>query len=140
MNLLIPILEKCVLNKGGIMFVDNTFISHSGLELKWKIECDHLTDEDLETLAKLIADKFKFRCVVSIPSGGDRFSLKLIKYTTLNLSDPILIVDDVLTTGKSMNKYKSFYRNENVIGVVIFARRKCPRWVFPIFTLNKDIE
>jgi len=120
------------------MFIRDKFVSHSGLNLDWKIECDHLTDEDLEVLAELVGKRIKFRIVVGIPSGGIRFADKLIPYSTNRLDDPILVVDDVLTTGKSMNEYKEkYYSDYDTIGVVIFCRgENCPHWICPIFTYH----
>jgi orotate phosphoribosyltransferase len=46
-----------------------------------------------------------------------------------------LIVDDVLTTGKSMEEMRKKHSNVLTIGVVLFARGKCPKWVEPIFNM-----
>ena len=51
-----------------------------------------------------------------------------------------LIVDDVLTTGKSMNEiYEHLHtkHDKKTKGVVVFARSGCPDWITPIFQLNK---
>lgn len=117
------------------LFEGKEFISHAGNLLSWKIEADVLTDKDLETLAKIVSDKIKFFLVYGVPTGGSRFAAALNIYATLNDKDPVLIVDDVLTTGQSiidlMNKFA-----DDTIGVVIFARGKCPNRVLPIFQLN----
>lgn len=113
------------------MFRKHVFKSHSGLELNWKIECDDLTQEDIDTLAFIISNKFKFGSVYGIPNGGIRMAKALDKYS-LSGSFSRLLVDDVLTTGGSMEKeYK-----EGDIGVVIFSRGKCPSWITPIFQLS----
>ena len=56
---------------------------------------------------------------------------------------PFLIVDDVLTTGRSMKEmYKWCKKNTSegklfgVKGIVLFTRGKCPRWVTPVFQLE----
>lgn len=111
------------------------FISHAGNLLKWKIDCDDLTDEDLATLAVLVSRKFSFNNVMGIPTGGTRFANALTPYITKTADVP-LIVDDVLTTGKSMTE---FYQKlaHPAIGVVIFSRvAYYPVWVYPIFELN----
>lgn len=112
------------------MFNTGTFTSHSGKTLSFKIECDDLTTDDLNTLAQIVGQRFKFGSVIGVPKGGLRFARALIPYCT---TGPILVVDDVLTTGKSMEEYRV---TENDVGVVIFARGPCPVWIHPIFTLT----
>jgi hypothetical protein len=116
------------------LFERKTFNSHSGLPLQWKIECDALTVEDLSTLAFLVSLKYRFGSVVGVPTGGLRFASALQPYCT---SGPRLIVDDVLTTGKSINEYKKF---DDDIGVVIFSRGSCPDWVTPIFEVSNEFS
>ena len=112
------------------------FKSHSGKELDFKIECGALTDVDLDCLAEIIASKNRFKKVIGIPKGGTRLAAKLKKYTQYN-SNTLLIVDDVLTTGQSMNLAKEYHHSHyfNIFGVVIFARGECPDWVTPIFRM-----
>lgn len=108
------------------MFKKQDFTSHAGLSLNWKIECDDLTDEDIETLAWVVSRKFTFGSVKGIPRGGLRLAAALEQYCT---TGPRLLVDDVLTTGSSLVAEYS----KGDIGVVIFARGNCPKWVTPIF-------
>lgn len=112
------------------MFRDCNFIGHSGDFLGFKIECDDLSDQDIRFLARLVNSKFKFGAVEGIPTGGNRFAEALQEFVT---TGPTLIVDDVLTTGKSMNAARKAVSDR---GVVIFARGPCPEWVTPIFTMN----
>ncbi|KKL20362.1 hypothetical protein LCGC14_2456230, partial [marine sediment metagenome] len=49
-------------------------------------------------------------------------------------SSTLLIVDDVLTTGASMEKQRA--GRTNTIGAVIFARGDCPAWVKPLFAME----
>ena len=107
------------------------FTAHSGNELTFKLECDDLTDADIDGLAQLISDKIPFGEVIGVPTGGIRLATALFKYRTD--SEITLVVDDVLTTGKSMNEYWC----ENSVGIVLFARGDCPEWITPVFTLNK---
>jgi hypothetical protein len=113
--------------------------------LPFKIECDALTNEDLETIVHMIGSTFRFKEVRGVPVGGLCIADALKPYA----GDPsggfihkcdVLIVDDVLTTGMSMLEIKRRYypRRDNVLGVVLFARGECPPWVHPIFTLNRD--
>lgn len=113
---------------------------HSGKQSKWKIECDALTGEDYKTLAWIVAKDWGivFGDVVSIPTGGNRFAEKLIKYRKREASSTILIVDDVLSTGESMNKFYDLYPMKLKIGIVVFARGKCPKWVRSIFQYTEN--
>lgn len=122
------------------LFIKKDWEMHSGGKSNFKIECDALTDEDLETLAYLIYSKFKFSRVMGIPTGGTRLAEKLKNYV-IEGEDKILIVDDVLTTGTSMEQAKHVHhRNlidtDQITGVVVFARGKCPDWVHPIFDMS----
>ena len=54
------------------LFQRKFFISHAGLPLNWKIECDALTAEDWKGLARMIMDHEtrSFGSVEGIPRGG----------------------------------------------------------------------
>lgn len=116
---------------------------HSGRFADWIIDCNFLTDEDLDTLAQLYATWGSYQAVAAIPSGGNRFALALSRYRTpraLAQSRPIvLIADDVCTTGGSFRatrlKIHEEYPNVMVRGVAIFARGVPPNWVTAIFKL-----
>ena len=112
------------------LFQKVNFISHSGLRLKWKIECDALTDAEWEGLA-CIASEFlpTFGAVEGVPRGGLKFAQALMPYIT---SGPLLIVDDVFTTGKSMEDHR---QGRDAIGCVAFSRGKCPEWITPLFQM-----
>ncbi len=114
------------------LFKNEKVISHAGLHLPFKIECDALTEEDIETIAAIISRKYKFRAVCGIPRGGIRLAAALQKY--LSNEGLVLIVDDVLTTGLSMEDARRQIGGD-AFGIVIFARGKCPEWVKPIFQL-----
>lgn len=127
-----------------MLFERKNFTSHAGLNLDWKIECDRLSDEDLETLAFLISKKFDFTDVYGVPRGGIRFAEALKKYVS-EKSETILIVDDVMTTGTSMEEARKLFPSGlKVQGIVIFNRRKQKyitrsNWIFSIFKSNLDI-
>lgn len=114
------------------LFRNEPLISHAGLKLSFKIECDSLSDSDIETLAVIISQKFVFGKVYGVPRGGLRLSAALEKFKSS--SDKILIVDDVLTTGTSMEEARRDI-GTNSLGVVIFARGAFPSWIYPIFQL-----
>ncbi len=121
------------------LFVLKDFISHSGLKLNFKIECDMLTNTDIKTIAVIITEKYDFCDVVGIPTGGSRLYNELKKYVSKE-SNTLLIVDDVLTTGESMQREREKYNTPlQIQGVVIFARAKCPEWIDPIFQLWEEI-
>lgn len=123
------------------LFNLGNFILSSGISSEFKIDCDFLTDEDLETIAKIIYENNKsFGCVIGIPTGGLRLSKILQKYID-KTSKTLLIVDDVLTTGQSMIEiFEKFKKTTEIIGAVIFARNSCPDWVMPLFVMNKQIK
>lgn len=116
------------------LFEKKTFKMHSGDIGHWKIECDALTDSDIETLAFMIAERFVFSHVIGIPRGGIRIADALEKYKSEE--GPVLIVDDVLTTGNSMEEARFDIPNyTDIIGVVLFARQKPVDWIYPMFQL-----
>ena len=81
------------------------FTMHSGEKTFFKIECDALTEEEINTFALLITSKVRFSGLVGIPRGGIRITEALKKYTlSYALSTTTLIVDDVFTTGFSMEE------------------------------------
>lgn len=104
------------------------FTSHSGVTLPFKIDCDALSDEDIECIAAIISQAFTFNKIIGIPTGGLRLAKALEKYRSVkdNIYDFLLIVDDVITTGSSMKEYIRKYEDEYlfVTGVCIFDRRK----------------
>ena len=90
------------------LFQKVDFKSSAGLDLSWKIECDALTDDDWEGIATMIMERAKpFRSAIGVPRGGVKLAEILNKYATGDYLDPVCIVDDVLTTGKSMEEYRT---------------------------------
>ncbi len=117
------------------IFQTGEFSLHSGGVSNFKIECDNLTDDDLETFAKLISDKVEFNFVVGVPTGGEPLAEKLEKYAN-EYASKTLIVDDVLSTGSSMEDYHYDLAGRENIGIVIFARAQCPEWITPILSME----
>ena len=121
------------------LFHSVDFKSHSGLDLSWKIEMDALSDPEWFTLSKMILELSPpFKEAVGIPRGGMKLGNLLNSHGTGKRKDPILIVDDVLTTGLSMEEFKQkrHWRNPtDYIGWVVFARVKCPDWVTALFQM-----
>jgi len=119
------------------LFQKADFILHSGSKSDFKIECDSLTDDDIETIAYLISKNIKFKDALGVPRGGLRLEKALEKYASDRGCH--LIVDDVLTTGNSMERLKNEAYGESAIGVrgvVIFSRNICPYWITPIFQMH----
>lgn len=107
------------------LFQLGKFRSHSGVELDWKIECDALTDDDWAALAAIVARRLTFRRVVGIPRGGLKFAAALERHVSVD-GMFVVIVDDVLTTGQSLEKMYERLRAEDadqpLLGLVVFAR------------------
>ncbi len=117
------------------LFMLEPFTSHSGVRLDWKIDCDALTEAELECIAFIIHNQFsRIKWVVGIPQGGVRLANVLrSKYVCRHSKGITLIVDDVLTTGASMEKAREAHPGAS--GAVIFARGPCPDWIQPVFQM-----
>ena len=123
------------------------FTSHAGKALNWKIEMDALSTQEWDCLAQMIYEyePRNFGEVVGIPRGGLPLARALEGYATGNEDDPILIVDDVLTTGGSMNTFQmDFFRNRDTkrgyIGWVVFSRAPLEHangWISALFTMPR---
>jgi orotate phosphoribosyltransferase len=114
------------------------FTLNSGAKSPFKIECDAFTDEDWKTLADLIRQMVgDFSSVEGVPRGGLRLAKELEPYA-VSLSNYHLLVDDVLTTGGSMEKAASqvhLIHQKLVKGTVVFARGQCPHWIRAVFQM-----
>lgn len=114
------------------LFRTGDFSLSGGARTTWKIDCDALTPADLSTIAALIAERLPaFGSVEGVPRGGLRLAKALEGFAT---SGPPLIVDDVLTTGGSMERQRG---GREALGAVIFSRGACPDWIMPLFTLDQ---
>lgn len=118
------------------LFNFGQFTLHSGGTTDFKIDCNFLTDEDIAALARLIAKNVWFEEVVGVPTGGLRLAAALQPYR--RPLGAMLIVDDVLTTGASMETMRAQLLNDDsdmpIIGQVIWARGPLPKWVGALFT------
>jgi hypothetical protein len=123
------------------MFIDRPFISHGGLPLNWKIDCDSLTPDDWRALAAIVGPRLDFGKVHGIPRGGLAFAEALKPYA--RSFGTLLIVDDVLTTAGSMENARRSFTYDGITGfvairgVVLFSRTPaCPEWITPVFRLD----
>ena len=121
------------------LFRLGSFRLHSGGASDWKIDMDGLDDEDIAAIAMLGARMVgEFGDVIGIARGGLRLARAMLEYIKLD-SPTILIVDDVLTTGRSMQVALDSPKipiGTKVVGLVGFARGPCPPWVKAVFTYN----
>ena len=131
------------------LFQSGFFTLRSGKQSQWKIECDSLTKEDWATLARMAADILPpFRWVSGVPRGGIPFGEALMKYVSDDEKLPILIAEDVCTTGGSMERHRVHCRgclnrpnDTEFIGVCVFARERAwPKWIKPLFAFNPPAE
>jgi len=128
-------------NTGANLFTSGDFISHAGLPLKWKIECDAIRPEEWDCLAQMIMEyqKIPFSWVEGIPRGGMSLASALQKYADPNADDIGLVVDDVWTTGTSFRDYikenHSDKLHNQIQRWVIFARRPTNDGVKALFTM-----
>ena len=122
------------------LFQTGAFILHSGDPSTFKIDCDALTDADWAALAKEIAARVApFTEVVGIPRGGLKLAEALKPYRTQKLGGAFLIVDDVLTTGRSMEEAREEHEKKwsLILGAVVFARTSIwPWWITPLFEMR----
>lgn len=110
----------------------------SGARSSFKIEADDLALEELQAAAALLAKILPpFGTVSGVPRGGGRLATALAFYAT---EGPLLIVDDVWTTGGSMMRHRATFPDDELcIGVVLFARGPVPPSVTALFTLHEGL-
>ncbi len=121
------------------LFMFGDYTLNSGAKSRWKLECDALIVEDIKALAEMIRQMVGgFSSVEGVPTGGLRLAAELRRFA--GFSGPHLIVDDVLTTGGSMERTKDQHlatHGGNVIGAVVFARGQCPHWIKAVFQMSE---
>lgn len=115
------------------LIIAGNFISHSGLTLSWKFDADALSDVDIESIARVAVSTGivqRFSNVWGVPSGGIRLANAFAPWATEG-DFGTLIVDDVLTTGASMEGAKQRWGAEQ--GFVILARTNPQAWIKTMF-------
>lgn len=119
------------------LFNLSDFKSHGGATLPWKIDCDALQIKDWRCVAAAMAKQlspWEFGHVEGVPRGGLLLAMALLRYRTPG--GGLLIVDDVLTTGGSMEAHRAGRKAQ---GIVLFARGPCPSWVDALW-YGKGVE
>ena len=106
------------------LFQKINFISHAGIPMSYKIECDAISKTEWSALAEMIMDfeKRPFSKVVGIPRGGLPLQWALEPYVTEG-NHPWMVVDDVYTTGTSFREFCTTKETMFAIKWVIFARK-----------------
>lgn len=113
------------------LFQSGAWTLHSGANTTWKIDCDALTEWDICTLAQMILEQCPLiGAVEGVPRGGVRLAAAIERLIWKPPSGQLLIVDDVLTTGASLEAHRN---GRDALGAVIFARGPVPSWVTPLF-------
>lgn len=119
------------------LFITGDFISAAGLRLRWKIDCDALTYEDWRCIAEVVGPCLNFGAVEGVPYGGNQFAQVLQPFATAGPGGgELLIVDDVFTTGYSMDRHRG---GRQAQGLVLFARNTIHpphTWIKSIWNLS----
>ena len=113
------------------LFELGSFQLSSGITSKFRINAHTLTVNDWEALAYMALTIVpQFGSVVGVPTGGIPFAEALKSYITCG---PVLIVDDVFTTGASIHKVANNYKDS--ILLVAFSRTTYHPGIHAVFTL-----
>lgn len=138
--------EENTLEENINLFRHGIFKLSSGDILTFKVECDALTNEDYRALAHIVEDRIRYRVAIGVPSknkkpsNAEKFANALNEYATGHTGDITLIVDDVLTTGKTLMEFTNKLKAKQQLqyrGLVMFARKPIPpsmrSWVHSIW-------
>lgn len=119
---------------------------HSGGKSDFIVDCANLSDSAMECIAYLLHKKLShpFGSIEGVPAGGLRIAEYMGKYITPE-AKRVLIVDDVLTTGNSMEEQlKGRNRYQDVMGAVIVVRGNLQQnywnrqWITHLITIEEE--
>lgn len=119
------------------LFESGDFVLHAGAETYWRINAEALDASSIATIARMIADRVgPFFAVHGIPTGGEPLAKALAPYCSEE--GPLLVVDDVFTTGASMEEYRNYVGVIDTAFYVIFDRSGGlrPSWCKALWTLD----
>jgi hypothetical protein len=125
-----------------MIFHKEDVVLSSGQKSSWIIRCENLPKKDWDGIAHIAMEtlNLKFRYAVGIPRGGIKFAKAMEAYATHLPEDPVLVVDDVFTTGQSIKHYVQESRDnhitESFIFLVAFARTRPPPHINVIWQLD----
>jgi hypothetical protein len=125
------------------LFQRGEFILRSGTVSDYKIECEALTPSDWDALAHIIKARIPaFGAVYGVPRGGVPLQEVLAPFATGNELDPLLICDDVYTSGASIREAAKLVQWKGpVMGVVVFAREPMVEpWVQAVFGMLLEMN
>lgn len=118
------------------LFRVGNFRLASGQFGRWKIDCEALTRPDWEALAFMLAEQVgPFGSALGVPSGGLELARCLRPHAT---AGPLLVVDDVWTTGGSMRRFiggLGLPADADVTRAVVFARGPLEPGVVALFRM-----
>jgi hypothetical protein len=112
---------------------------NSGRSSSFKIECDDLTDDEVAAMCALLVKALPvpFGSVSGVPTGGLRLEEAMRPFVT---AGPLLIIDDVWTTGGSVSRHwRDIGSPPNMIVGVLFARGRVSSVVTPLFALHEGL-
>lgn len=123
------------------LFSIGDFTLASGEQSNWKIDCDFLNFDEWKALAVMLVERLPgpFFDVMGVPTGGELFAKALLPYVD-DQAEHLLVVDDVWTTGGSMQRFIDVHvqrtRTWPLYRAVAFARNPTPPGVVALFTMD----
>lgn len=134
---------RLIADRQSPLFESGEFRLASGATSDFKIQCHMLTMADWQTIARLMKNRLpSFGSVEGVPTGGWILAEAMRQYANPDGDGPLLIVDDVCSTGGSMERFRA---GRDAIGAVLFARGEVPGWVMPLYSqdawkLRRDLR
>ena len=118
------------------LFQQGDFTLASRRLSNWKIECDALTTDDWSTLALMAVDLYGHPSrVAGVPRGGLPFA-RALRPLCRRMGN-VWIVDDVFTTGASLQSFEAMLPNDVIYHkVVAFTRAPMPPRHRAVWTLG----